>query len=139
MLIITHTNTKTSPQAYCPNHSGRSEPSFGRRRRDVANSTIIVTSNDTAEARSDDSPEASTKKMDKDAVYKVSIEEAEVDKYLKDEVETPSHVRKMIEVRGYRLMFHGCLISGPMIFVLIVQMETLFVYECYVIVMIGYW
>lgn len=33
------------------------------------------------------------------AAYKVSYEEAAVDKYLKDEVETPSHVRKMIEVR----------------------------------------
>lgn len=31
-------------------------------------------------------------------VYKVSYEQAGVDKYLKEEVETPSHVRKMIEV-----------------------------------------
>lgn len=31
-------------------------------------------------------------------VYKVQYEEAAVDKYLKEEVEMPSHVRKMIEV-----------------------------------------
>ena len=88
-------------QAYCPSHTGRSEPSFGRRRRDV-NSTIGAEGNDTAEAKSDEGNDTKTEKPDDKnagAVYKVSYEEAKVDKYLKDEVETPSHVRKMIEVR----------------------------------------
>ncbi|XP_047997433.1 uncharacterized protein LOC125235021 isoform X4 [Leguminivora glycinivorella] len=78
--------------AYCPSHTGRSEPSFGRRRRDV---------NDTLTIANDTQPDTELKpdSDNKDAVYKVSFEEASVDKYLKDEVqETPSHVRKMIEV-----------------------------------------
>lgn len=87
-------------QAYCPSHTGRSEPSFGRRRREV-NSTLGLETNNTAEAKTDEAPETSEKKSEDKAgaVYKVSYEEATVDKYLKDEVETPSHVRKMIEVR----------------------------------------
>lgn len=87
-------------KAYCPSHTGRSEPSFGRRRRDV-NSTVEAEGNDTTvQAASDDVKDTNEKSDDKDgeAVYKVSYEEAGVDKYLKDEVETPSHVRKMIEV-----------------------------------------
>ncbi|RVE48307.1 hypothetical protein evm_007058 [Chilo suppressalis] len=86
--------------AYCPSHTGRSEPSFGRRRRDV-NSTLSADGNNTAELKSDESSESSSDKSeekDGGAVYKVSYEETSVDKYLKDEVETPSHVRKMIEV-----------------------------------------
>nr|XP_026490994.1 uncharacterized protein LOC113397055 isoform X2 [Vanessa tameamea] len=79
--------------AYCPSHSGRSEPSFGRRRRDT-NSTEIedetAVKEDDKANKTDNNSEAS--------VFKVSYEEASVDKYLKDEVETPSHVRKMIEV-----------------------------------------
>lgn len=35
----------------------------------------------------------------------MSYEEASIDKYLKDEVETPSHVRKMIEV-SKELLFY---------------------------------
>lgn len=94
-------------QAYCPSHTGRSEPSFGRRRRDV-NSTLGVDGNDTAEVRTAGSNDTKTDKQDdKNAgtVYKVSYEEATVDKYLKDEVETPSHVRKMIEVRTLLMNF----------------------------------
>ncbi|XP_061720523.1 uncharacterized protein LOC133527501 isoform X5 [Cydia pomonella] len=83
--------------AYCPSHTGRSEPSFGRRRRDV-NGTLTI-ANDTAEADTDSNTDDSEKDNKGDAVYKVSFEDASVDKYLKDEVqETPSHVRKMIEV-----------------------------------------
>lgn len=53
--------------------------------------------NDTVEAKTEDADDE--KSEDKGAkVYKVSYEDATVDKYLKDEVETPSHVRKMIEV-----------------------------------------
>lgn len=97
-------------QAYCPSHAGRSEPSFGRRRRDVNESLLI--SNDTAEARidnSNDSKPGSSKNEDGGVVYKVAYEEAEVDKYLKDEVETPSHVRKMIEVINvaFILLWHS--------------------------------
>ncbi|CAB3257007.1 unnamed protein product [Arctia plantaginis] len=88
--------------AYCPSHTGRSEPSFGRRRRDV-NATVGVEGNDTTEVKSDDNDDSSSDKEKSDEkntanVFKVSYEEASVDKYLKDEVETPSHVRKMIEV-----------------------------------------
>ncbi|XP_053614894.1 uncharacterized protein nompA isoform X6 [Plodia interpunctella] len=84
--------------AYCPSHTGRSEPSFGRRRRDV-NSTAPAETNTTVEVQTNDSNKTD-KAGDKDdgAVYKVSYETADVDKYLKEEVETPSHVRKMIEV-----------------------------------------
>lgn len=39
-----------------------------------------------------------TDNLSEASVFKVSYEEATVDKYLKNEVETPSHVRKMIEV-----------------------------------------
>lgn len=75
------------------------------------NSTLGAEGNDTAEAKSEDDNDTKTDKSDdKDAgtVYKVSYEEAKVDKYLKDEVETPSHVRKMIEVKslGILLIFH---------------------------------
>lgn len=93
-------------QAYCPSHTGRSEPSFGRRRRDV-NATIGAEGNDTAELKpeetSDPSADTSDAKDKDGAVYKVSYEETGVDKYLKEEVETPSHVRKMIEVRFCKL------------------------------------
>ncbi|XP_063367031.1 uncharacterized protein LOC134655495 isoform X4 [Cydia amplana] len=86
--------------AYCPSQTGRSEPSFGRRRRDV-NGTLTI-ANDTAEdtVSKTDKDKTDKERDDKgDAVYKVSFEEASVDKYLKDEVQdTPSHVRKMIEV-----------------------------------------
>ncbi|XP_063626579.1 uncharacterized protein LOC134798165 isoform X4 [Cydia splendana] len=83
--------------AYCPSHTGRSEPSFGRRRRDV-NGTLTI-ANDTVEADPDSKTDNPEKDDKGDAVYKVSFEDASVDKYLKDEVqETPSHVRKMIEV-----------------------------------------
>lgn len=56
---------------------------------------------------SDETKDANEKSEDKgsDAVFKVSYEEAGVDKYLKDEVETPSHVRKMIEVCIISLYF----------------------------------
>lgn len=67
------------------------------------NSTIGAEGNDTAEAKSNDANDTKTEKPDEKnsgTVYKVSYEEAKVDKYLKDEVETPSHVRKMIEVRN---------------------------------------
>ncbi|CAG9795731.1 unnamed protein product [Diatraea saccharalis] len=86
--------------AYCPSHTGRSEPSFGRRRRDV-NSTLGAGGNDTEEIKPNESSTTTSNKSeetDAGAVYKVSYEETSVDKYLKDEVETPSHVRKMIEV-----------------------------------------
>ncbi|XP_038211604.1 uncharacterized protein LOC119832073 [Zerene cesonia] len=79
--------------AYCPSQTGRTEPSFGRRRRDV-NSTEVIQTN-TTEVKDE---EASNKTDGKDNIFKISYEEAKVDKYLKDEVETPSHVRKMIEV-----------------------------------------
>lgn len=72
------------------------------------NSTLGVDGNDTAEVRTTDSNDTKTDKQDdKNAgtVYKVSYEEATVDKYLKDEVETPSHVRKMIEVRTLLMNF----------------------------------
>lgn len=91
-------------QAYCPSHTGRSEPSFGRRRRDVngtlliTNDTAAVESNDVIIKTNDDKTEK-TEDSNGDAVYKVSFENASVDKYLKEEVETPSHVRKMIEVK----------------------------------------
>lgn len=67
------------------------------------NSTVGVEGNDTVEVKSDDTNDPTPDKEktdDKNAgtVYKVSYEEATVDKYLKDDVETPSHVRKMIEV-----------------------------------------
>lgn len=54
--------------------------------------------NDTAEAKTEDVEEKTDDKDKGTKVYKVSYEDATVDKYLKDEVETPSHVRKMIEV-----------------------------------------
>ncbi|XP_028158120.1 uncharacterized protein LOC114351204 isoform X1 [Ostrinia furnacalis] len=107
--------------AYCPSHTGRSEPSFGRRRRDV-NATIAAEGNDTAEVKPDetsDSSADSTDAKDKNgAVYKVSYEETGVDKYLKEEVETPSHVRKMIEVfdnRNELLEENGPSDSSPVV------------------------
>lgn len=89
---------KISPvQAYCPSNSGRSEPSFGRRRRDI-NSTVAAADNDTVEFKPTVSDNVNkTDGKDANSVYKISYEEATVDKYLKDDVETPSHVRKMIE------------------------------------------
>ncbi|XP_050674379.1 uncharacterized protein LOC126971921 isoform X2 [Leptidea sinapis] len=80
--------------AYCPSQSGRQEPSFGRRRRDT-NSTETIGTNRT-EIKPAETP--ANKSEDNESIYKISYEEAKVDKYLKDEVETPSHVRKMIEV-----------------------------------------
>ncbi|XP_049876727.1 uncharacterized protein LOC126374255 isoform X3 [Pectinophora gossypiella] len=104
--------------AYCPSHTGRSEPSFGRRRRDV-NSTLTADNNSTAEIESDDSAKKN-KSDDKEegTVYKVSYEQPDVDKYLKDEVETPSHVRKMIEVfdnRNELLEENGPADSAPVV------------------------
>lgn len=98
----------TSLQAYCPSHTGRSEPSFGRRRRDV-NSTVGIEGNDTMEVKSEDNDDSGSDKEKSDEkntanVFKVSYEEAGVDKYLKDEVETPSHVRKMIEVSPKKIL-----------------------------------
>lgn len=66
------------------------------------NGTLTI-ANDTDEAgqkiTNDTTVEDTTKAEDsRGSVFKVSFEEAEVDKYLKDEVEMPSHVRKMIEV-----------------------------------------
>lgn len=86
-------------QAYCPSHTGRSEPSFGRKRRE-ANITLETESNSTV--AKNDSESNKEKSDEAGTVYKISYEETKVDKYLKDEVETPSHVRKMIEVSlGY--------------------------------------
>lgn len=104
--------------AYCPSHTGRSEPSFGRRRRDV-NATISFEGNDTVIPKSEDANKTVDKPDNNEgAVYKVSYEEAAVDKYLKDEVETPSHVRKMIEVfdnRNELLEENGSSDSSPVV------------------------
>ncbi|OWR45493.1 hypothetical protein KGM_207532 [Danaus plexippus plexippus] len=81
--------------AYCPSHSGRSEPSFGRRRRDLNSTTDVGNSTDAV--RTEDNTNT-TDNISEASVYKISYEEATVDKYLKNDVETPSHVRKMIEV-----------------------------------------
>lgn len=91
----------TNFQAYCPGHTGRSEPSFGRKRRE-ANTTEI----EDTEVKVEDIKENKTDNMSEASVYKVSYEEATVDKYLKDEVETPSHVRKMIEVRQFLIRIY---------------------------------
>ncbi|KAI8420111.1 hypothetical protein MSG28_008693, partial [Choristoneura fumiferana] len=110
-------------QAYCPSHTGRSEPSFGRRRRDV-NGTLVIT-NDTAEAepnditiKTNDDKTEKSENSNGEAVYKVSFEDASVDKYLKEEVETPSHVRKMIQVfdnRNELLEENGPADSSPVV------------------------
>ncbi|KAI5630683.1 PAN domain-containing protein [Phthorimaea operculella] len=104
--------------AYCPSHTGRSEPSFGRRRRDV-NSTLAAEANDTTTVTSEDVANTNKSEDKSDAtVYKVSYEEAEVDKYLKSDVETPSHVRKMIEVfdnRNELLEENGPADSAPVV------------------------
>ncbi|XP_059060869.1 uncharacterized protein LOC131853831 isoform X2 [Achroia grisella] len=105
--------------AYCPSHTGRSEPSFGRRRRDV-NATNGAENNDTIVVKAENNDGNANKSDDTNnaSVYKVSFEEAGVDKYLKEEVETPSHVRKMIEVfdnRNELLEENGPSDSSPVV------------------------
>ncbi|XP_045452385.1 uncharacterized protein LOC123661474 [Melitaea cinxia] len=99
--------------AYCPSHTGRSEPSFGRRRRDV-NSTEVEDESDVK----DNEKANKTDNLSEASVFKVSYEEATVDKYLKNEVETPSHVRKMIEVfdnRNELIEENGVADSAPVV------------------------
>ncbi|XP_072942408.1 uncharacterized protein nompA isoform X2 [Epargyreus clarus] len=106
--------------AYCPSHTGRSEPSFGRRRRDVNTTHVEVDGNDEVKLNStDDGKDKTDDKGESEAsVFKISYEETGVDKYLKDEVETPSHVRKMIEVfdnRNELLEENGPSDSSPVV------------------------
>lgn len=109
--------------AYCPSGSGRSEPSFGRRKRDVnstlaldVNNTIMDSSeeetNDLSEQQ-DESTETSvsfpkTKKISTTIKVK-NIEEGSSDKISaesssgenSEEKEPPEYVREMIEVSTY--------------------------------------
>lgn len=92
--------------AYCPSGSGRSEPSFGRRKRDI-NDTLVLESNNTYVDADESnyttvsfpesegtSPNSVNKRPDGDSTKNITngIEEN------KEETEPPEFVREMIEV-----------------------------------------
>lgn len=80
--------------AYCSGGTGRSEPSFGRRRRDLSQNDTIVEENETSiitEKNTNDTSSNSTFVVE-DTVSKEE-EEAE------EEEEEEEHVREMIEVK----------------------------------------
>lgn len=92
--------------AYCPSGSGRSEPSFGRRKRDV-NGTLVLDGNNNTIPDTDESnyttisfPESDekfvkdVKKNDEDVTTDVNTGTEED----KEEAEPPEFVREMIEV-----------------------------------------
>ncbi|KAG5675930.1 hypothetical protein PVAND_005787 [Polypedilum vanderplanki] len=73
--------------AYCNNLNGRSEPSFGRRRRSINDTDIVVKQNDTEDE--DDDNELTTIKND----TVIKVEEG-----TQKETSFPEQVREMIEV-----------------------------------------
>lgn len=75
--------------AYCPSGSGRSEPSFGRRKRDI-NGTLYLESNNTLIDNEDDDSNYTTTVTFPDSAPTKDIEEKES--------EPPEYVREMIEV-----------------------------------------
>ncbi|KAJ8980671.1 hypothetical protein NQ317_013283 [Molorchus minor] len=98
--------------AYCPSGSGRSEPSFGRRKRDI-NATLALDGNDTAtesaEVESNDInetvsfPRSTSSVTSKTPPIKVrssrgETEETTYEESGEEEKEVPEYVREMIEV-----------------------------------------
>lgn len=82
--------------AYCQSGTGRSEPSFGRRRRDV-NSTLAFESNDTVSEIEDSSNETTvsfTIGENKQVTNDIEKEQSS-----EKESESPEYVREMIEVK----------------------------------------
>lgn len=61
------------------------------------NATLVAERNGTTDGKPEER-DSTEDPEERGTVYKVAFEGEQVDRYLKEEVEAPSHVRKMIEV-----------------------------------------
>lgn len=82
--------------AYCQSGSGRSEPSFGRRRRDINDTLLIESNNNTLIDNIDSDMGSNETTVSFPASNK--IDEEEVISSADKEPEQPEFVREMIEV-----------------------------------------